>query len=382
MTPRCSDDWFASVATPAGRGAIAVIEVHADPALCDHPHGPLFRGKRRAGDLAVGDVIYGEWGPAPAEDVVLVRRGESRFEIQCHGGRAAIARVCETLEGAGVELVPWSEAIRKSRGGIMAETAQALSRCACSSALPHLLAQYNGAFEEEVLALRPLLDRDMGAVVQRLDRLVERAEFALHLTEPWRVVIAGRPNAGKSSLLNALAGRERAIVSPLPGTTRDVVSVDLSLGGWPVRLLDTAGLRDTADPLERMGVGAALTAAAEADLVLLVRDATESDPEEILIEAFPRRCQRVANKSDAPCARGRPGEWMVSALTGSGLDELTRRVVGALVPEEPPMGEALVVTPALAEMARDWLRLARDNDRTRLAMSFDAAIAAPNPRRP
>lgn len=382
MTARCSDDWFASVATPAGRGAIAVVEVHADPSLCDHPHAPLFRGKRRVADLAVGDIAYGEWGPAPAEDVVIVRRDASRFEIQCHGGRAAIARVCESLEAAGVELVSCFEAIRKSRGLIASETALALARCACSSPLPHLLAQHNGAFEAEVRALRSLPGDDMGAVVRRLERLVDRTEFALRLTEPWRVVIAGRPNAGKSSLLNALAGRERAIVSPLPGTTRDVVSVDLSLGGWPVRLLDTAGLRESADPLERMGVGAALAAAAEADLVLLVRDATDSDQEAMPTEAFPRRCQRVANKSDAPDARGRPGESMVSALTGAGLDELTRRVVALLVPEEPPIGEALAVTPVLAKLATDLLDLARDNDRTGLTMSLSAVLATPGPHRP
>ncbi len=129
--------------------------------------------------------------PHPRKMSVIVRRDECRFEIQCHGGRAAIARVCKTLEEAGVEMVPWSEAVRRSRGGIAAETALALSRCACASALPHLLAQHNGAFEQEVLALRTLIDHDPSAVMLRLERLVDRAEFALHLTEPWRVVHLG-----------------------------------------------------------------------------------------------------------------------------------------------------------------------------------------------
>ncbi len=142
-----------------------------------------------------------------------------------------------------------------------------------------------------------------------------------------------------------------------------------------MRLFDTAGLRESADPLEQLGVDAALAAAAEADLVLVVRDATEDDtivdcevvpdPTAVPGRASTTRRLNVANKTDSTTARSRRGEWRVSARTGEGLEELTRRVVELLVPEEPPIGEALPVTRALAEKTGEWLRLARDNDRTR-----------------
>jgi tRNA modification GTPase len=382
VTDRCADSWFACVATPPGRGALAVIEVHADPALCDAPDDPLFRGRagsngqrRRVATLAVGGVAYGEWGPSPAEDVVVVRRAEGVFEIHCHGGVAAIGRILETLELAGVEVLPWTEAIARLNGWIAAETALALSRCLTSAPLSHLLSQHHGAFEGVMSAIRERLDDSPLDVMRRLEQLVAWTGFGLHLTEPWRVVLAGRPNAGKSSLLNAFAGRERAIVSPVPGTTRDVVSVDLALEGWPIRLLDTAGLRESGDALERMGVAAARSAALEADLVLHVRDATDGEVSSPLTIPAGRQTLSVANKADANGARHRPDELVVSAVTGLGLDELARRIVEALVPDPPAVGTPLPVTPLLANRVREWHALARAGDWVALRDVLDASLA-------
>ena len=111
--------------------------------------------------------------------------------------------------------------------------------------------------------------------------MLQFRDLGLHLTTPWRVVLAGAPNVGKSSLMNAIAGYQRAIVSPTPGTTRDVVTVTTAIDGWPVQLADTAGLRETQDELESAGVALADAAIGEADLVIVVSDASaDSDVDE------------------------------------------------------------------------------------------------------
>jgi tRNA modification GTPase len=137
-----------------------------------------------------------------------------------------------------------------------------------------------------------------------------------------RVVIAGAPNVGKSSLVNALARRDVAIVSEQPGTTRDVVEVHLDLGGYAVILADTAGLRDSADAIERQGVDRARQRIDEADLVLVVRDASDSAAPHF-DDAIDSRTIRLWNKVDIAAAAAGAGEGLrVSAKTGAGLDEL------------------------------------------------------------
>ena len=124
----------------------------------------------------------------------------------------------------------------------------------------------------------------------RLRELVGWTDFGCHLSEPWQVVILGRPNVGKSSLLNALAGFQRAIVFDEPGTTRDVVSTEIAIDGWPVRLLDTAGIRQGETELERAGIALAREQARSADLRLLVVDASQPLlPEDRALAATPPR---------------------------------------------------------------------------------------------
>jgi tRNA modification GTPase len=143
----------------------------------------------------------------------------------------------------------------------------------------------------------------------------------MHLTTPWRVVIAGPPNVGKSSLLNAIAGYQRAIVSPLPGTTRDVVTITTAINGWPVQFADTAGLRETQDELESAGVALAGAALEQAELVILVSDASV-----------------CASQIDCSDTR------YVSALTGQGIAELLVAMERMLVPAAPSAGAAVAFT--------------------------------------
>jgi len=167
------------------------------------------------------------------------------------------------------------------------------------------------AFEEQTLVL---IKKVRSAVLAQLSsRVGER------LREGLTIVLAGAPNAGKSTLLNALARRDVAIVSPVAGTTRDMIEVRLDLGGLPVVLVDTAGLRESTDPVEREGVVRALTRAGSADFVLWLvapGDATDQPPE-------GREVIRVATKADIGMA-AIPADYTISAATGEGLPELLR----------------------------------------------------------
>ena len=178
-----------------------------------------------------------------------------------------------------------------------------------------------------------------------------------HLVEPWKVVVAGAPNVGKSSLVNALAGFQRAVVSEVAGTTRDVVSVQLAFDGWPVELTDTAGLRE-AEGLEAEGVERAKKAVDDADLILWVTDA--ADPEGTWPE--PGECRMddvifVTNKIDL-VSSWEPDEFSrkhrgvaVSATAGTGIPELIAEIVRRLIPDlPPPPGAAVPYTSWLADV--------------------------------
>jgi tRNA modification GTPase len=222
-----------------------------------------------------------------------------------------------------------------------------------------LLDQYHGALDTAIDAARSAIDAGQGQRAQEtIVGILAFRDLGLHLTTPWRVVIAGPPNVGKSSLLNAIAGYQRAIVSPLPGTTRDVLTITTAIGGWPVRIADTAGLRDTRDELESAGVALAGAAIEQAELVLVVSDASEDaqDATEIL-QRLPRsmRAMHVLNKVDlAPrSADARLGDaspstgietQRVSALTGQGIAELLVAIEHLLVPTAPPAGAAVPFT--------------------------------------
>jgi tRNA modification GTPase len=167
-----------------------------------------------------------------------------------------------------------------------------------------------------------------------------------HLTKPFRVVLAGPPNVGKSTLINALVGYERSIVFDQPGTTRDVVSALTAFDGWLVELSDTAGLRDSSDAVEAAGVERARAQLDTADLVLWVRECTPtaSLPPPRQPPSLAKRALLVYNKSDLADTRAPPladAELFVSALHGRGLEALQRAIVARLVPHPPQLGEAV-----------------------------------------
>ena len=193
-----------------------------------------------------------------------------------------------------------------------------------------------------------------------VDSLREKAEVGLKMVDGWRVVLAGRPNVGKSRLLNALAGYERAIVDPSPGTTRDVVTIRAAFDGWPVELADTAGLRASDDAIEAAGVASALVRQGTADLVVLVLDRsgpfTEDDRR--WIASYPDALL-VANKSDLPPAWDPEGLGLdvatVSAERGDGIEALASAIARRLVPDPPAPGSGVPFRPVARPAARRCL---------------------------
>jgi len=191
---------------------------------------------------------------------------------------------------------------------------------------------------------------------QRLEALQALIPLGRHLTSPWRVVLAGRPNVGKSSLLNALVGYGRVIVHEQPGTTRDAVTAQTALDGWPVELCDTAGLGAGASPLEQTGAEWAEQKMREADLSILITDAGRpwSEEDQSLAESWPQSLL-VHNKCDLPSSPvARPTGLSVSALSGQGMDVLAKTIAQRLVPHPPPAGAAVPFTEAHVQQIENW----------------------------
>ena len=289
--------------TPTGRGAIASLMVEGPGALdavaaCFRPH--TCAGER----LKIGRIRVGVWkspaawtGARPAgagEELVVCRTGPERIEVHCHGGQAAVASIRADLRELGCRDVAWSELTSVGAASSLRRDAQvALAQATTERTARILLEQYHGALDHVLQqSLADLQCHKRSDARRRLADVLRYADLGLHLTTPWRVVVAGPPNVGKSSLINALVGYQRAVVFDTPGTTRDVVTVDTAFEGWPVELSDTAGIRETDDPLEILGVGRAVEQTRQADLVLWVLDATCLDRQRIndLSHEWPARC--------------------------------------------------------------------------------------------
>jgi tRNA modification GTPase len=216
-----------------------------------------------------------------------------------------------------------------------------------------LLEQFHGALRLELEAIRDLLVKGDSTAEQRIAALLATAELGMHLTRPWQVVIAGRPNVGKSSLINALVGYRRAIVFDQPGTTRDVVTAATVIDGWPVKLSDTAGLHEAGDAIETAGIDRAKQRLSDADLVVWVFDASEtsalsyqdliSQEVDSLGLQLPEKQLLVLNKIDRISDPNLPGDLIAtSATTGAGIDSLLAAIATALVPEVPASAAAVL----------------------------------------
>jgi tRNA modification GTPase len=360
----------ACLLTPPGRSALAVLGVRGPAAeravaASFRPHGrqPL----EARGDAAV---VFGRWGGPPGEELVVVRRRSDDLEVHCHGGTAASDAILRDLARAGCQRVTPSgwlglDAPDQHRGPaferevLEAEARLALTQARGPAACRILCQQLSGSLATAWESAEAETEASRRQAIT--SRVLRWSGLGLRLTRPWRVVVAGPPNAGKSSLVNAIAGFSRSIVSPVAGTTRDVLETRLVLAGWDCILVDTAGLRpDPADAVERAGLARAIEAARGADLLLELNatDAVDlTPPLPASLDDVPRI--PVLTKADLQgiaAAREADGRYATSVVSGEGIGELVDAIIRRLVPAQPALGEAVPFTPrqvAAFESLRD-----------------------------
>jgi tRNA U34 5-carboxymethylaminomethyl modifying GTPase MnmE/TrmE len=421
---------LAAVTTGPASAAIGVIEVTGPGAL--DALRPAFRPRSADARFAPGTLTLGtlhDDGRLLDEAFLVFRpaaeswTGEELVELQCHGGPVVLDAVLEALEKRGARRGTAADlAARAVRNGkidaIQAEALACLANARTPLAARVFLDQWNGRLSQ---ILRELLALPPGQLAENLGSLLATVPFGLALSNPPTVVLAGPPNAGKSTLFNAILGADRAIVHETPGTTRDPVDDVVAQGGIPIRLVDTAGVcgrglsADTrvvpdgggqprlagrgcpVSPSDNPGEGetgqtpptdnpdlpaaaesATLRALAGADAVLWVVDATQPIPDALqslaATHAFPSAW--VFNKADLlqPGTGNRePGTapaYCVSALTGQGVPELSSALPGLIgLTNAPPPGAPCVFT----ERQRDALEAARralpDSPRGRILLS-------------
>ncbi len=409
-------DPIAALATPPGRSAVAVVRLSGTGAFAVaarvidgfRPHPP------RQATLAAfhgpdGEPIdRGLYTVFPAPHSYT---GEDLVELSCHGGLLAPARVLAALHAAGARPAAAGEFTRRAVmhgkldlvqaeavGDLIDATAAAQARAA--------LGQLDGGLSRRVAELRQaLLDvegllayaidfpeeddgpvptsrvaTELAAVAGRIDRLLASAPAAERLREGALLVLAGRPNAGKSSLFNALLGTDRALVTEVPGTTRDAVEAHTDFLGWPIRLVDTAGLWEAPDRIDRLGVEVSRRYVSAADLVLLCVE-TGPAPAADDADLAPReRALVVRTKSDlddGAMSGASDGGLPVSAVTGNGLDELRRTAAARLFGDRIALAD---LEPALTR-ARHRTALARAQSaladaRAQLLGAGDAVLVA------
>ena len=297
-----------------------------------------------------GRILFGSWS---GEDVVIVRTAEYCWEINCHGGTIAVHRICRDLAAAGLRSDIQGAATNDSfPGKIERVTNEALLKCRTRKAAGLVLAQQDGRLLKFAEDLQSESDDRSRSARQHMERWQSVAQ---HLTKPWRVAIVGEPNVGKSSLINTIAGLQRSIVSATPGTTRDLVEVDIVVRGWMFQLIDTAGVRIGSDSLpEQLGIVQSLALLGDCDMICLVVDSSSQRFESALIDRLKKvevpTCV-VRNKCDIPSEPGNTGVPLfassldsvnaikcifdASAKTGVGISELLNWIADTAVPEEP-----------------------------------------------
>jgi tRNA modification GTPase len=386
------EDTIAAIATPLGEGGVGIVRLSGVDA--ERIASLVFVRKRsRSGKLRSHMLYHGAiWDPRGkrmVDEVLLtvMRKphsytGEDVVEIQCHGGAFIVREVLGVILAQGARQAEPGEFTKRAflNGRIDLTQAEAVldlvharTQKAMDLALSQAkgeLAQWVGELREKLLDIlvqveaaidfpeedldlfqRQELTAQMTSLREKIDTIVESYEWGKLYKDGARVCICGRPNVGKSSLLNALLGEERVIVTPVPGTTRDVVEDSLNLKGLPLVLWDTAGLRETDDTIEQIGVRMSRAHIDKADAVIIVLDGSEAVTEEdvrLLREIDRKNTLVIINKKDLrqEVNATQLGGFLdsktvlsVSARTGEGVNELKRKLRELLLTAdvEPPV---------------------------------------------
>lgn len=356
-------DTIAAIATPAGRGGIGVVRISG-------PRVPQIAGKVLGKLPAPRRATYATFRDAQGEPLdhglalyfaaPRSYTGEPVLELQGHGGTVVLHEVLGACLDAGARLAEPGEFTRRAflegrldlaQAEAVADLIDAASREAARSAVRSLSGEFSAAVERlrsKLVELRALTEAlldfpedeveslqrgdargRLAALRSELAQVLDKSRQGSLLRRGVHVVLAGTPNVGKSSLLNRLAGEERAIVTPIPGTTRDALREPVQIDGVPLVLVDTAGLRASFDQIERLGMERTRREIAAADVILEIAEAgSELQP----LKQLPEGAARIVvfNKADLHPGFIAPGDGIaVSACTGSGLDRLREAILEA-----------------------------------------------------
>ncbi len=385
-----SQDTIAAIATPIGRGAIGIIRISGKDALAILKR--VFKKKTDVfadRKMTLGFVVDQKGRPIDQALAVYMKAprtftGEDVVEIHSHGGPLVLKKILRRVLDSGARLAePGEFTLRAFLNGkidlLQAQAINDIINASSESQLKLALANLEGKLSKKIRELQDrllsvraemearidfpeeedvsdletdVLLKEISDVKKEITKLLETFEEGKFLKEGIKIAIVGKPNVGKSSLLNALLRQDRAIVSSIPGTTRDVIEESMSIKGIPVRIVDTAGIRDTSDEVERKGVERSLKKLKEADILLVVFDASESLSEEDrqileLVSPVSQRVIVVLNKSDLkthlscrdfklPCVK-------VSAKTEEGIENLKELIFNTLMlSEEHDFSEPMI----------------------------------------
>ncbi|MDR1067256.1 MAG: tRNA uridine-5-carboxymethylaminomethyl(34) synthesis GTPase MnmE [Clostridiales bacterium] len=369
------DDTIAALSTPPGSGGIGVVRVSGDKALSIL--NAVFRRKKDASAMKSHTLYYGvaadEKGEVADEVLACYMKKPATYtredvvEIHCHGGSSCVAGVLRLVLLNGARPAEPGEFTKRAfiNGRIDLSRAEAVmdvisaktdlarraainrlqgsvhKECAeISTEIVSVLARVEASIDYpehdlEEITLKDVKDRSL-RLIKRLDRLIDGAHRGRVLQYGVETAIVGKPNVGKSSLLNFLLGEDRAIVSDTPGTTRDAIQECANIKGVPLRLADTAGIRETTDEIERMGVEKALRHIDSADLLIIVLDGSSPATEEdisLLMNTRERKRIVAINKSDLPSALHLEEEWIkpdeiikISLLDEIGANKLLEKI--------------------------------------------------------
>ena len=410
------DDTICAVATPAGEGGVGIVRVSGSQALSmasqvvklqspkslvDVPSHKMVVGKFLWGHFRSGDQDSQASAPVLDEVLVVAMRaprsytGEDVVEIHGHGGPLIVQTICEALIDAGARVAEPGEFTKRAflngrldltQAEAVLDTIRANSIHSLKLAQEHLQGRLSTIIQGHRDALIKLLahveaEMDFGeediqfinhdelkeklqTMAGAIKQLVESAQEGRIIREGIRTVILGRPNVGKSSLLNAILGVDRAIVSQIPGTTRDVLEESVMVDGVVIRLFDTAGLRETTDELEQEGMSRAEGAIQQADVLIMVFDQSQALTERDLdfmhlYKEKPRvlvlskqdlaakisleDVQAIVRPDEIP--NGPATEYLqVSAVTGEGLDQLKRSLKALAIGRQQEAGDSVLVS--------------------------------------
>ena len=367
-------DTIAAISTPPGNGGIGIIRISGESAgvIGKTLFKPLHSGGFESHRFYFGSIVDFRSNEVVDEAMVVFMRSprsytrEDVFELHCHGGGLVVEKILDLALRAGARLADPGEFTKRAflNGRIdllQAEAVMDIISAKTDTALRLAQNQRSGALSSRITESRYLLLRALAMIEASIDfpeedvgaedislilALVSEARGMISglitgfdegrvIREGVSVLIIGKPNAGKSSLLNSLLNKNRAIVTQVPGTTRDVIEETFDLGGLVVRLLDTAGICHTEDMIEREGISRALNLISEADMILFTLDGSRpfDEKDQLIFDAVRDSSVIVViNKSDIPCFLEEPvalekfKKIRVSALSGNGVDQLKEMI--------------------------------------------------------